>query len=222
LRPWEEIATAKAPDGTRIDLRRRGHEYLIRAGGCDLMSSEDERSSCALAERACAHLDPSQPARILVGGLGMGYTLRAALDVVGEQAVVEVAELVPAVAEWNRGVLGDLAGKPLLDQRVALHVADVRSLIQAARSVYDVILLDVDNGPEALVHPANDRLYTAAGLAEIRRALGSGGALGVWSFSHDDAFTSRLQTQGFAVEVHSVPASRKGRGRHHVVWVARA
>jgi spermidine synthase len=209
VRPWEEIATAKAPDGTRIDLRRRAHEYLIRAGGRDLMSSEDERSSRALAEHTCAHLDPSQPSRVLVG------------DVVGEQAVVEVAELVPAVAEWNRKELADLAGKPLLDGRVELHLGDVRSLIRAARSDYDAVLLDVDNGPEALVHPANEDLYTTTGLAEIRAALRSGGALGVWSFSDDQAFTRRLERQGFAVKVHRVPASRKGRGRHHIVWVAR-
>jgi len=222
VRPWEELATAEAPDGTQLELRRRGHEYLIRAGGLDLMSSEDERSSRALAEHACAHLDRSLPARILVGGLGMGYTLRAALDAVGERAVVDVAELVPAVARWNREELARLAGEPLFDRRVALHVADVRALIKRARSVYDVVLLDVDNGPEALVHRSNDELYSEAGLAEIRAALRSRGALGVWSFSGDDAFTRRLERQGFLVEVHRVPASRKGRGRYHVIWVARS
>jgi spermidine synthase len=220
VQPWERIARATAPDGATLELRRRGHEYLILAGGHDLMSSEDEGSSRALADLGCAHLGRDQPVRVLVGGLGMGYTLRAALDRLGPTAAVEVAELVPAVVDWNRGPLADLAGRPLDDRRTHLHVGDVGARIRAARGDHDAILLDVDNGPDALAHAANDSLYSPRGLAEAWEALRPGGVLAVWSFSDDDLFTRRLERQGFAVKVHRVSASRKGRGRFHVVWVA--
>jgi spermidine synthase len=219
--PWEDIDSASAPDGTRLELRRRGREYLILAGGYDLMSSEDEGSSRALADLGCAHLEGARTARVLVGGLGMGYTLRAALDRVGPKAVVEVAELVPAVAEWNRGALGSLAGNPLADERAQLHIEDVGVRIRAARASYDAILLDVDNGPDALAHAGNEALYGRRGLAEAWTALRPGGVFGVWSFSDDARFTERLARQGFEVQVHRVKGSRKGRGRHHRIWVAR-
>ncbi len=219
--PWESLNRATAPDGAVLELRRRGHEYLILAGSRDLMSNEDESSSRALSTLGCAHLAKDRPARVLVGGLGMGFTLRAALDAVGPKAVVEIAELVPAVVEWNRGPLGPLAGHPLDDPRTELHVGDVRRRIAAARGGYDAILLDVDNGPDALAHPQNDALYGPRGLAEAWTALRPGGVLGVWSFSDDRASTKRLQRQGFEVKVERVFGSAKGRGRHHVVWIAR-
>ncbi|MFW6052004.1 MAG: spermidine synthase [Myxococcota bacterium] len=219
--PWETLATAEAPDGTALELRRRGHEYRIRAGGHELMSNDDERSSRALADIGCAHLAPSADARVLVGGLGMGFTLRAALDRVGPGATVEVAELVEAVAEWNRGPLAGLAGAPLEDRRTVLRLQDVRCCMRAAPNRYDAILLDVDNGPKALAHAGNDALYGRRGLAEAWRALCPGGVLAVWSLLDDRPFTKRLERQGFAVKAHRVPGSRKGRGRYHVVWAAR-
>lgn len=221
MRPWEELARTTAPDGTALELRRRGHELLIRAGGRDLMSSEDDRSSRELARLGCAHIDGARAACVLVGGLGMGFTLRAALDATGPGATVEVAELVPAVAEWNEGWLGELADRPLEDPRAELRIADVRDVIRSARARYDAILLDVDNGPDALAHDANEALYSDRGLAEIRAALRPGGVLGVWSFSDDEGFTARLRRAGFVAQAHRVPASRKGRGRFHVVWIAR-
>ena len=219
--PWEHIGKGSAPDGTVLELRRRGREYLILAAGYDLMSSEDDVSSRALANLGCAHLDARVPARVLVGGLGMGFTLRAALDGVGPSACVEVAELVPVVAEWNRGLLSELAGKPLDDERAVLHLEDVGARIRRAQSAYHAILLDVDNGPDALAHADNQALYSQLGVKEAWSALVPGGVFGVWSFSDDKPFTARLGRQGFRVEVHRMSASRKGRGRYHYVWVAR-
>jgi spermidine synthase len=219
--PWEKIATTHAPDGALLELRRRGAEYRIWARGHDLMSSDDEGSSRALAELGCKHVGATKASRVLVGGLGMGYTLRAALDSTGQDAVVEVAELVQAVADWNRGELGPLAGHPLDDPRCVLVLTDVRLHIRKARSLYDAILLDVDNGPSALAHSDNDGLYSHGGLQHAWRALRPGGVLGVWSISHDDRFTKRLEQQSFDPEVHRVEGSRKGRGRHHIIWIAR-
>jgi spermidine synthase len=220
VKPWEKIAEATAPDGELLSLRRRGHEFLILAGGRDLMSSEDDGSSRALAELGCQYLDPSRPARVLVGGLGMGFTLRAALDASGPNAVVEIAEFVPAVVKWNEEHLGGLAGHPLRDERTELHVGDVRARIRKASASYDAILLDVDNGPTAHAHDANNALYSARGLASAWKALRPNGVLGVWSFSDDARFTARLRKQGFVTTVNRVPGSRKGRGRQHVIWIA--
>lgn len=220
MKPWEKIAEASAPDGETLSLRRRGHEFLILAGGRDLMSSEDDGSSRALADLGCQHLDATQSARVLVGGLGMGFTLRAALDATGPDTVVEIAEFVPAVVEWNQGVLGELAGHPLSHARAELHVGDVRARITKASAAYDAILLDVDNGPTAHAHAANHALYSARGIADAWIALRPRGVFGVWSFSDDARFTARLKKQGFVSQVHRVPGSRKGRGRQHVIWIA--
>jgi spermidine synthase len=221
--PWETLATTVAPDGVPLELRRRGRDVVIRAGAHELMSNEDEASSRSLADLGCAHLKRGQRARVLVGGLGMGFTLRAALDRVGPEGVVEVAELVPAVVEWNDGPLdlGALAGHPLRDARTELRLGDVRGFIRAARNRYDAILLDVDNGPIALAHRANDGLYGGRGIDECWGALRPGGVLGVWSLLDDRRFTQRLERRGFVVRVEKVFGSRKGRGRQHVIWVAR-
>jgi spermidine synthase len=218
---WEELATTTAPDGVRLELRRRGHEYLIRAGGIELMSNQDESSSRSLGTLGCAHLPGVKAARVLVGGLGMGYTLRAALDSVPAGGVVEVAELVAAVVEWNRGLLADLAGRPLEDPRSELHLGDVRARMRALPSRYDAILLDVDNGPSALAHKANNALYSSRGLEMAWLALKPGGVFGVWSISDDHRFTARLKRQGFETRAERVHGSRIGRGRFHVIWLAR-
>lgn len=220
MRPWEKLASAHAPDATPIELSRRGDEYLIRAGGYDLISSEDEASSRALAVYGCAHLGGRERVRVLVGGLGMGYTLREALDRSGPGSVVKVAELVTAVVEWNRSMLAGLAGYPLSDPRTHLWVGDVAEAIATAYAGYDAILLDVDNGPDSLVHLRNQALYGEHGIERARDALVEGGVLAVWSFSGDKAFTRRLERCGFHVSLQSVDASRKGRGRHHFVWIA--
>jgi spermidine synthase len=221
MQPWEVLARATAPDGEPLELRRRGKELRIRAGAHELMSSEDEPSSRSLAELGCAHLTETDAARVLVGGLGMGFTLRAALDRVGPRATVEVAELVPAVVEWNEGVLGELAGHPLRDARTVVHRGDVRDRVRAAREEYDAILLDVDNGPIALAHQANSALYGHRGLEQAYVALRPGGVLGLWSLLDDPRFTNRLERHRFTVKVHRVPGSGRDRGRRHVIWVAR-
>lgn len=221
MRPWKLVDTGCAPDGSRIELLRRGDAYLIRADGYDLMSSDDAESASALGELGCAHVDPARPARVLVGGLGMGFTARAALGRVGREGRVEVVELVPAVATWNQVELAGLARDPLRDARCELKLGDVADVIRRGRARYDAILLDVDNGPDALAHESNAGLYSQTGLAEGMRALVPGGALGVWSFSDDPGFTRRLERAGFEARRHRVTGSRKGRGRYHVVWVAR-
>lgn len=220
MKPWVTLATAEAPDGKPIELRQRGHEFLIRADGLDLMSSDDDGSSKALASLGLAAL--KRPARrVLIGGLGMGFTLRAALDHAGPDAEVEVAELVGAVAEWNRGALGAVANRPIDDARTRVFVGDVCDRIAAStKTPLDAILLDVDNGPDALAHDANERLYGPKGLAIAHAALAPGGVLAVWSFSDDRSFTKRCRKAGFEARVERVSASRKGRGRHHYIWVA--
>lgn len=218
--PWEQLASETADDGTVLELRRRGHEFLIRAGGYDLMSSDDDASSIALAQLGCAHMQSDQVGRVLVGGLGMGFTQRAALDASGRHVVVVCSELNPTVVAWNREWLGALAQHPLDDPRTELRVEDVRRVIKTCERPYDAILLDVDNGPDALAHPSNDGIYSRRGLEEARAALVPGGRYCVWSFSDEPSFTRRLQKTGFDAEVHRVKASRKGRGRYHYVWVA--
>jgi spermidine synthase len=220
VRPWEKLALAHAPDGTSIELSRRGDEYLIRAGGYDLMSSADQATGRALGSFGCAHLVGHDSPRVLVGGLGMGFTLREALDRAGPRAVVEVAEFVPEIVDWNRGALGGLAGDPLSDPRTDLWVVDVAERIGSARNLYDAILLDVDNGPDSLAHARNEALYGIEGIARARDALVDRGVLGVWSFSDDAGFTRRLETCGFHVSLQKIAASRKGRGKHHFVWIA--
>ncbi len=220
MKPWVTLDATTAPDGETIELRQRGHEFLIRAGGYDLMSSDDEGSSKALAELGLAPIRGEAP-RVLIGGLGMGYTLRAALDTLGPGGHVEVAELVDAVVTWNRGPLADVAGRPLEDRRAHVFVGDVAERIGNPPAPWHAILLDVDNGPDALAHDRNDGLYGARGLARAFAALVRGGVLGVWSFSDDAGFTKRCRKAGFSTEVHRVSASRKGRGRHHYIWIAR-
>jgi spermidine synthase len=214
------IAESVAPDGVPLKLERRGDEFLIRAAGRDLMSNRDDGSSRALARFGCAHIAGSGEARVLVGGLGMGFTVAEALRCVGAGATVEVAELVPAVVEWNREFFGELAGNPLEDPRTRLFVGDVSAAISRQSGYWDAILLDVDNGPCALAHGGNQSLYQTAGLRRAYRGLRSGGVLGVWSFGDDRAFTKRLQRTGFEVSVERVEGSRRGRGRRHVIWVA--
>jgi spermidine synthase len=158
--------------------------------------------------------------RVLIGGLGMGYTLAAALRALPRTAEVVVAELVPAIVAWNRELLADLAGRPLDDARVSVREADVADVLRASDAAFDAILLDVDNGPDGLTRSANQQLYAAAGLAAAFRALRAGGVLGVWSVAADAAFTRRLHAQGFAAEAEAVRA-RTGKGGRHTLWLAR-
>ncbi len=221
--PWVHLDTSAIPGETAsLRLMRRGDEFAIVVDSIELMNSRRSGSERALASLACGRLRerPSPrnaPPRVLIGGLGMGFTLRAALSELGPGAQVVVAELIPAVAAWARGPLAHIFAGSLDDPRVTLHETDVHDLIAASPGGYDAILLDVDNGPEGLVQRSNDRLYDVAGLGAAHRALRPGGLLGVWSESPDRKFKSRLQRGGFAVEEHKVRSA--GSGGRHVVWI---
>ncbi|WP_428031761.1 spermidine synthase [Ancylobacter sp.] len=217
--PWILLDTAPVPDGGELRLKRRGDEFSIMAGATELMNSRLSGSEKALATLVCARLGPRPAARLLIGGLGMGFTLRAALGEVGADAQIVVAELVPAVIAWARGPMADIFGDSLADPRVALFEGDVAGLIGAGRAAYDAILLDVDNGPGGLTRAANDGLYGPAGLGAARAALRPGGVLAVWSSAPDSGFTSRLRRAGFAVEEARVRAHGKS-GARHVIWLA--
>ena len=218
--PWEHLASAKLPDGSgELRLKRRGGEFSIMLGANELMNSRLSGSEEALARLACDRIAGRRKPRVLIGGLGMGFTLRAALAVLAADAQIEVAELVPEVIDWARGPMAEVFAGSLDDPRVKIHTADVGALIAAARAVYDAILLDVDNGPEGLTVAANDRLYGNSGLAAARRALTTGGVLAVWSQGPDSGFTRRLRDAGLAVEEVKTRAGR-GRGARHVIWLA--
>jgi spermidine synthase len=221
--PWQTLAEADAPDGQRLQLRRRGHEFLIRAGGFDLMSSRDDVSARALSTIGCAALPDRGRGglRVLIGGLGMGFSLAAACELLSSDAEIEVAELVEAVIEWNRGPLAELAGRPLDDPRVRVHRVDVAQLIEQAHARYDALLLDVDNGPDPLAHDHNARLYGRAGLRAAHRALRPGGVYAVWSYSDAGEFATRLREAGFEAKIERVPNRGRDRGRTHAIWVGR-
>jgi spermidine synthase len=219
--PWVLLDTAELPDGGGgLRLMQRGAEFSIMSGAIELMNSRLSGSEEALAALACARLGGRLRAHVLIGGLGVGFTLRAALGSLGADARVTVAELVPAVVAWARGPLAPIFGDSLADPRVSIVEGDVAAVMVAGRAAYDAILLDVDNGPEGLTRKANDRLYDVAGLGTARAALRPGGILAVWSSGPDRGFTQRLRRTGFAVEEVSVRASRGRRGGRHVIWLA--
>jgi spermidine synthase len=218
--PWSLVDSAQVPGGGALRLMRRGAEFSIRLGPDELMNSRVGGSEAALATMACARIRAVVRPRLLIGGLGMGFTLRAALAALGAQARIEVAELVPAVAAWARGPMAQVFGESLNDPRVRIQEADVGELIRQERSAFDAILLDVDNGPAGLTRTANDGLYDAAGLGDAHAALRSGGVLAVWSSGPDAGFTRRLRQAGFAVEEIPVRANGARGGARHVVWIA--
>ena len=220
--PWELLDSASVPGaGGELRLYRRGDEYSIRVRGQgELMNSRMHGSEDALAEITCARLvDVSSP-RILIGGLGMGFTLAAALQHAPADARIIVAELVPAIVQWNLGPLGAVSGYPLRDERVSVREGDVAAIMQAESDAYDAILLDVDNGPEGFTRPENDWLYDVDGLAAAYRALRANGVLAVWSAGPAPDFIQRLNKIGFDVDEVRVRA-HAGKGARHVIWFAR-
>lgn len=220
MKPWQLLGEAAAPDGTTLTLTRHDREYVIMANGKSLMSSRMHGSEQALAALALGGSRAEAPA-VLVGGLGMGFTLRAALDALPPDAAVTIAELMPVVVEWNRGVLGPLAGHPLQDPRVQVEVGDVGDLLAVSRDRFDAILLDVDNGPDAFTASTNARLYGDDGLAHARDALTPSGVLAVWSAWEDRRFEQRLRHAGFRVQVERVRARLKQGGPRHTIFIAR-
>ena len=217
---WETLGSATAPGGGELRLMRRGEEFSITVGGDELMNSRRGGSETALGQLACARLAQTPTPHVLIGGLGLGFTLRAALAAVGPHARVVVAELVPEVVAWARGPLAPMFAGCLDDARVEVLAADVAALISAAPGRYDAILLDVDNGPAGLVSAANDGLYDATGLVGIRRALRPGGVLAVWSAGIDRRFVERLHHAGFNVEQTKVGSAGRHAGARHIIWIA--
>ena len=220
--PRNRIGTALIP-GTNVELQlyQSGDLFSIKIPGRgDLMNSRTHGSEKALAELACARIARVKKPRVLIGGLGMGFTLAATLQTVGPDAEVVVAELVPEVVEWNRTLIGAPSGHPLADPRSRVHVGDVADLIRQSAGGFDAVLMDVDNGPEALVRVQNDWLYSGDGLRATRAALRPRGVLAVWSASPDRAFGKRLQHAGFDVNEHVVRPHRAGKGPRHTIWIA--
>ncbi len=221
MHAWELLGETCAPDGSDIRLTRRADEYLILANGKPLMSSRLHGSEEALATLACGKTGMPDRPRVLVGGLGMGFTLRAVLDVVPADAVVTVAELLPAVVEWNRKFLGALAAHPLNDARVRIQVADVGFTLRANPGGFDVVLLDVDNGPAAFTATTNGGLYDNGGVTAAHAALRPAGTLAVWSAWEDRKFEQRLRFHGFEVKVERVRARLKKGGPRHTIFLGR-
>jgi spermidine synthase len=218
--PWKEIDRAAVPGNEgEVILLARGEEFSIRTAGTELMNSRIHGSEESLAELALARLDPKGNWQILVGGLGMGYTLAATLERSGSDAQILVSELIPAVVKWNREHLGHLAGRPLEDPRVGVAQEDVVKTIGKQHASWDAILLDVDNGPAGLTCKTNDRLYGDAGLTACLDALRPGGILAVWSSAVDDAFTRRMKRAGFKTNIISVRARKSGKGSRHTIWL---
>jgi len=220
MKPQVLIDQATTPDGKELVLYERDGVFTIRVDGFELMSSRAHGSEEDMADLAFAHLGGGAP-RILVGGLGMGFTLRAVLNGLPPNGRVTVAELLPEVVTWNRTHLGHLAGEPLADPRVSLAVDDVARVMATNTGAFDAVLLDVDNGPAALTDRRNEKLYRARGLELARRCLRSGGILVVWSASPDRAFEKALKMAGYTVRVENVRARRERKGRRHTLFTAR-
>ena len=222
MNKWEILDTVDIPnDGGELKLLRRAEEFSIRLSGIrgELMNSRVHGSEEALAELGCARLSTASAAHVLVGGLGMGFTLAAALKAVPESATVTVAELIPAVVTWNQGPLGECAENPLSDSRSKVYIGDVAELVAPKKPTFDAILLDVDNGPEGLTQSDNQWLYSSQGIAAIYKALNPKGTLAVWSAGPDPLYLIRLKKAGFSASVRSVRA-RKGKGSRHTIFLA--
>ena len=221
--PWVKIDAARIP-GSDAELRlmRRGAEFSIMLGSNELMNSRLAGSEAALATLAAKKIEAVKTPCVLIGGLGMGFTLRAALGVLGSKARIVVTELVPAVVAWARGPMAGIFGDSLDDPRVEIRETDVAQVIERHPLTFDAILLDVDNGPEGLTHKANDALYDVPGLKRAYTALRRGGVLAVWSSGPNATFSSKLRKAGFAVNEVAVRATGRGGGARHVIWIATA
>ncbi|WP_288459054.1 spermidine synthase [uncultured Sphingomonas sp.] len=220
MTPRELLGVADVPGGDPLRLFRRGRDFMIVLDRNELMSTRMNGSEIALGTMACDRLAGRPAPHLLIGGYGMGFTLRAVLERLDAAGRVTIAELVPGIIEWARGAMAELTAGCLDDPRVTLRMGDVGDAIRAAPRAYDAILLDVDNGPDGLTRPANDGLYSARGLDEARAALRPGGVLAIWSAAPDPAFARRLARGGFTVDEVRTRARDNGKGAHHVIWFA--
>jgi spermidine synthase len=220
MNPRIKIATTHTPNGGEMVLYRHGQDLLIRINGQDLMHSRQHESELELARLGCAHLAGSKAPDILIGGLGMGYTLRQTLDMIGPHARVTVGELLDSVVDWNRAYFGKLNGQPLGDKRVHVSTGDVVTLISRARKRFHAILLDIDNGPNAMTQASNHFLYTREGIRACQQALQKKGCLAVWSAEPDKDFERRLIRCNLHVRRFRVPAYKGARSSYRFIWVA--
>jgi spermidine synthase len=219
VKKWNNIDQARTPDGKTVSLHEHDGSYFIRVDGVSLMSTRQHASEERIAELACARLNGNSGARVLIGGLGFGFTLRAALRALAPDATVVVVEILGAVIEWNRNPEYPLAGDALADSRVTVLHRDVGEVIRAGRGGFDSIILDVDNGPDALSTSGNQQLYAGAGLKQVRAALRPEGCAAFWSAAPDPAFEKLLTGAGFDVEVHSCRSLGKS-GRRYTIFLA--
>jgi spermidine synthase len=223
MNPWISLGTANIPNnGGELKLKRRENEFSIYLKGVrgELMNSRVHCSEIALADLGCAHIRDVENTNVLVGGLGMGFTLAAALKATTSTSKVVVAELIPEVVEWNKGLLGECAGRPLNDSRVLVLLGDVAKRFKSRKATYDSILLDVDNGPEGFTQVDNNNIYSLNSLQAIRQMLHPGGVLAVWSAWNDPKFTIQLKKANFKVETQTVRA-HKGKGSRHTIYLAK-
>ena len=218
--PRETIATARIPGGEELCLVRHGADFMITVARNELMSTRMRGSEEALATMSCERIAGRAKPRLLIGGYGMGFTLRAALAALPLGASITLCELVPDIIDWARGPMREMTADCLEDPRVSLVLGDVAAVIAAARADFDAILLDVDNGPDGLVRDANNVLYGERGLRAAKAALRPGGVLAIWSAAKDEGFTRRLNRVGFAVDEVAVRARSNGKGARHVIWFA--
>lgn len=220
MKPRLKLAATRTPDGSELVLYQHDRDFHIEVNGQDLMQSRHHESELELARLGCAHLTGQRETSVLIGGLGMGYTLRQTLDLLAPQAQVVVGELLPAVIDWNRRFLGELNGHPLADPRVELITGDIVKLIASAKARFDAILLDVDNGPRAMTDAGNQRLYGYAGVAACKKALRNQGCLAVWSAEPSKAYELLLVNCGFQVRRYRVHAHKGSKSPSRFVWVA--
>ena len=220
MKPQIKLATTSTPDGGTMELFQHDQDFLIKVNGQGLMNSRRHESELELARLGCAHLSTHESPRVLIGGLGMGYTLRQTLDMLGPGASVVVSELLSAVADWNREYLKELNGQPLDDKRTRLIIGDIIPLIAQSSGQFDAILLDVDNGPSAVTDSGNQRLYSHAGIQACRRALRKSGSLAIWSSEPSKAFEQLLMKCGFHVRRYKGKAHKDGNSKPLYIWVA--
>jgi len=220
MKPTIKLATTKTPDGGEMTLYQHDRDYSIQINGHELMNSRQHQSEKELARLGCAHLANHAAPRILIGGLGMGYTLRQTLDILGLNARIVVSELLPAVINWNREFLGELNGHPLDDKRSDLITGDIYQILSKSKSSFDAILLDIDNGPSAIVDSGNQRIYSPAGIQLCRRALRNKGCLAIWSGNTSNSFEQVLMSCGFHVRRYKLQPYQKSKRESLFVWVA--
>ena len=219
--PWKKLDSTITPDGeNQVDLYQRGREFSIRVNGRELMNSRVHESETALASLACRQIGRHKAPRVLIGGLGMGFTLASALTQLPDTARVVQVELLPAMVAWHEKFLGSLCDNGLQDPRVQIEVSDIVDYIREVKHRFHAVLLDVDNGPEALTQENNSQLYDEGGLFTLKSRLTPGGVLAVWSAGDVPAFTRRLKAVGFDCKIHSVSARPNNKGGHHTIWVA--